>query len=118
MARDKAASRGFSGYLSGPPAFRDEKKFLPLQGADLFAWEHRNHLVKNKLVINPPTMRWREIDKIRTFSMQFDSSHLNRMNSHLLEIPADFIAKYPGAPLFPAGRSYRRLTRRNARKSS
>jgi hypothetical protein len=42
-----------SRLLGSRPIFRDEKHFLPLQAADLYAWLVRNHLTKVDAEIDP-----------------------------------------------------------------
>jgi hypothetical protein len=106
-----ADSVGLGRYLAGAPAYRDEKKFLPLQGADLFAWEHRRHLEKNKALIVGPTSRWRRLNAVRTFSMQFTAERLREMHGPMFALAADFAMEYPDAEMLPAGKRSRRLTK-------
>ncbi|HEV2359907.1 MAG TPA: DUF3800 domain-containing protein, partial [bacterium] len=40
-------------YLSGPPIFRDDKKFLPLQAADLYAGQIKEFTRLNRVVMSP-----------------------------------------------------------------
>jgi hypothetical protein len=102
---------GLGRYLAGAPAYRDEKKFLPLQGADLFVWEHRKHLEKNKTLIVGPTSRWRRLNTLRTFSMQFTADRLREMHGPLFALAADFATEHPDAEMLTAGRRSRRLTK-------
>jgi hypothetical protein len=107
-----ADSVGLGRYLAGAPAYRDEKRFLPLQGADLFAWEHRKHLEKNRALIVGPTSRWRRLNTVRTFSMQFTADRLREMHGPLFALMADFAAdNNPDAEMLPAGKHSRRLTK-------
>jgi len=41
-------------YLSGPPIHRDDKKFLPLQAADLYAGQIRQFMSLNRTLAVPP----------------------------------------------------------------
>jgi len=106
-----ADSAGLGRYLAGAPAYRDEKKFLPLQGADLFAWEHRKHLEKNKALVVGPTSRWRRLNTVRTFSMQFTADRLREMQGPMFSLAANFAMEYPDAEMLLAGKQSRRLTK-------
>ena len=44
---------GYPNLLGSPPMFRDEKEVLPLQAADLYAWQMRNYFTQNKIIIAP-----------------------------------------------------------------
>lgn len=44
-----------SKYLSGPPIFRDDERFLPLQAADLYAGQIKEFTRLNRVVISPPS---------------------------------------------------------------
>lgn len=42
-------------FFGSPPIFRDDKLFLPLQAADVYAWLIRRHLIDNKNNNHTPT---------------------------------------------------------------
>ena len=106
-----ADSVGLGRYLAGAPAYCDEKRFLPLQGADLFVWEHRRHLEQNKTLILRPTIRWERLKGIRAFSMQFTADRLREMHGPLFSLAADFATDHPDAEMLQAGKRSRRLTK-------
>ena len=53
----KASGEGradFGPFLGQRPVFRDDKIFLPLQAADLYAWNVRRGLTDNRVLYMPP----------------------------------------------------------------
>ena len=44
IAKETAAA--FANYFGKPPIFRNEKEFLPLQAADLYAWQLRRRFIE------------------------------------------------------------------------
>ena len=53
------------------PLFRDEKEFLPLQAADLYAWQVRRHLNNNSSLYMPPSHTLRLLSSIPGFDRVF-----------------------------------------------
>ena len=42
--RDEETETNFARYISGPPLFRTDHEFVPLQAADMYVWHKRRHL--------------------------------------------------------------------------
>lgn len=51
--------------LGDQPTFRDDKTFLPLQAADLYAWLVRDHASMNKTLITPMRPELKALEAIR-----------------------------------------------------
>jgi hypothetical protein len=111
-----AAQQGWARYVGPAPVFRDEKCALPLQAADLFAWEHRNHQTRNRLLMVPPSNWLRRLCTIPTVHVTFDKESLTSINRVLLPLVAEFVAQNPTVPMLSAGKKARRQTRRSKKK--
>jgi hypothetical protein len=114
---------------SSPPIFRDEKKFLPLQAADLYAWQVRynyvrNHSVSGQTIIIPPRREFRLLEPLPDIYWFYSEETLSRLREHLLKIRELFVAEFPDVPLIPLSddplerRRQRRKTRKAAKASS
>jgi hypothetical protein len=73
-----------SKYLTSPPAFADDRRSVPLQGADLFVWHARNRLVPN----GDDSIRTRAI--MKNFS-RLQSKRLNWDEKTLMELSGNLI---------------------------
>lgn len=118
-----AAQQGVGHYMDAAPRFCDEKKMLPLQAADLFAWEHRNYLVRNKTLIVPPSRFLSRLNSIPTIRVDFPAEALATMNSILMGMAAAFAEANPTIEMLPAGKKSRarskvRLPPRRSKKGS
>jgi hypothetical protein len=68
----KNADPSIKPYLGGPPIFRDDSKFLPLQAADLFAWSIRRHLWNNKIIHVPMRSELRSLQSMEAIEQKVD----------------------------------------------
>jgi Protein of unknown function (DUF3800) len=109
--------------IGSPPAFRDEKCFLPLQAADLYAWQARNHYlgnhrVKNQTIQIPMNSVLRGLRPIPRFHRSITEAELIRQHASLLKTGEWLVKERPEVSLIPAGRDKkeRRRMRRKARK--
>lgn len=50
----KSVRSDLTRFVGPDPTFEDDKAFLPLQAADLFAWHLRRHWDRNQVLIVPP----------------------------------------------------------------
>jgi hypothetical protein len=117
-------------FLGSPPIFRDEKKFTPLQAADLYAWQIRNHYmannrVKNQTIRIPRNRVLETLWSIGAINCEISTAEILRLRKHLLEEGERFAAANPNVTLLPpiedkkerqrAHRAARRSTRRSGR---
>lgn len=127
---DRAATRSdISQRIGSPPIFRDDKNFLPLQAADLYAWQVRynyvrNNAVRGQTIIMPPTREFRLLEPLPEINILYSEEALIRLREHLLKVGELFVKEYPDIPLIPLSddpkerRRLRRKTRLAAKASS
>jgi hypothetical protein len=111
--------------IGSPPIFRDEKQFLPLQGADLVAWQMRNDYVRNNRVANqtiviPPTTAMRIIGELPMIHRPYHTDEVARLREYLLRVAKQYAEQFPDIPLLPPikDRRARKKAYRNARKAT
>lgn len=104
-----AETQGLLAFLDAAPIWEDEKKFLPLQAADLFVWEYRNFFFSNKLLVVPTTKFFRRLQHIETISHSFTLRTMGAIRDALMRILARELRDRPSLPLYPAGKKHRKL---------
>lgn len=111
-------------FIGSHPIFRSEVDFLPLQAADLCAWQLRNHYMENHRIGNqtieiPPNRVFAALRRMPSIYWHYDRRQLNRANARLLKIGERFREANPGTTLSPlaSDRAARRRARRRARKT-
>jgi Protein of unknown function (DUF3800) len=116
----KTSSRSDLPALVGDlPIFRDETEFLPLQAADLYAWQMRNYFAQNqnpKLVV-PINKVLGQLVQIPMIDRNYEEDELVRLRDHLLEIGKRFAEAHPGVPFVHIGKTKgeRKRARRRTR---
>jgi hypothetical protein len=58
------------------PLFRDEKSFLPLQAADLYAWQVRRNWNRNRALYMPPNVTLKKLWSIPGFDKVYSESEV------------------------------------------
>ncbi len=96
----------FSGYAGNRPIFRDEKQFLPLQAADLYAWQLRRNFVEREHA--PPRPALLALEQITSFGMHLSDEMIRDISRDLVEIRNQFIENRGGVPLFGPGEGPKR----------
>ena len=114
--KDIARNNGGDRFLGQMPIFRDEKAVLPLQAADLFAWEQRKHLENNKFLIVRPSLALRRLRQIRTISTEFTRENLTYVQGEVLKMADQMAADNPGMKWRLAGKQERNATKKAAKK--
>jgi hypothetical protein len=109
-------------FIGSPPIFRDEKKFKPLQAADLYAWQIRNHYVANHRVRNqtiriPRNSVLQTLWPIGAINREISTAEIIRLREHLLEVGKRFVEENPTVELLApiADRKERQKAHRSAR---
>lgn len=112
-------------FVGDPPIFRDEKAFLPLQAADLYAWQVRNHYVENHRVPNqtlvvPMNRILQMLNPIPAINREFSTAEVIRLREHLLKAKDDYVRAFPDIPLLGPvqGKRERRRAHSAARKAT
>ena len=77
----------------------NDKLFLPLQAAELYAWHVRRSLSPNKVLHPASGMVMRDLEAIRTISRHVDEPRLVRFRNHMERGATQFAAKNPGVEL-------------------
>ncbi len=85
VAAARASSGGFDfiPYLGSPPIFRDEKQFMPLQAADLYAWHVRRHFRENSILVMPTRPILNTLNSIPGTGRHLGGEDLRRMRFDL-----------------------------------
>jgi hypothetical protein len=95
----------FAGYAGNRPAFQDEKAVLPLQAADLYAWQVRRNYVEKGRTPRPALF---VLERIVSFEMDLSDEMMRNISQGLVEIRERFIENRPGIPLFGVGEGPKR----------
>jgi hypothetical protein len=86
-------------YTENKPIFRDERCFLPLQAADLYAWQLRRNFVEEDE--GKPTRRPLEIIQgLSDISMNLNETFIREFSRDLIEVREQFIKDHPGTQIF------------------
>jgi hypothetical protein len=70
------ASADTRDLIGGVPYFLDDKKFLPIQAADLIAWWVRKLAVENRGGGEPAAVPWNATRQIHGFQFHYDEARL------------------------------------------
>jgi uncharacterized protein DUF3800 len=101
------------------PEFRDEKCYLPLQAADLYAWQMRNYFVQNKnpKLIVPVNRVLGQFVRIPMIERDYEEDELIRLRDYLLEIGKKYAEENPDVELHHIGKTSgeRKRSRRRSR---
>jgi len=124
VALNGSIRRELFSLIGSPPIFRDEKEFLPLQAADLYAWQARNHYVENHQVENqtikiPMNKILDSLRGIPRFHRPITEGELIQQHASMLRTGERFSKERPGVPLIPAADTVkeRKAVRKRARKA-
>lgn len=101
-------------YIKNRPIWRDEKDFLPLQAADLYAWLVRRRHQDNRLLIMPSKHPFSLLERIPNIETTISIGELINLRKHLLHIGKRFREYNPHVPWIDMPRN--RKDRRAARK--
>jgi hypothetical protein len=111
-------------FFGERPIFRDDKHFLPLQAADLYAWQIRNryiqtHQVPNQTLWIPPTRILEILDRIGVINREYSTAEVIRLRDHLVKQGVLFAKAHPDVKLVPphSDRRQRRKAHKQARKA-
>ena len=92
----------FLPYMGQRPIFRDDKCFLPLQAADLYAWQVRRHYARNRVLWAPPTDVMRMLSGIgMTIERHVDERQLIDFRAYMDRNSPTLLAANPAAELIP-----------------
>jgi hypothetical protein len=112
---ESGSRTNFAKYFKSPPDYRNEKCFLPLQAADLYAWQQRLHEKNNQTIIAPQNWVLRELNLLPILGVPIGEKPLRGVREMLLRMGERFAAANPDVPFVPAGRAARQQTRKKDR---
>ena len=87
-------------FIGERPIFRDDKKFLPLQAADLYAWHVRRDYADSEIIEMPPRPAMRALRNMSTIQRYIDEQELKRFREYIDRRAEPLIARNPHVPLF------------------
>jgi hypothetical protein len=90
----------YAGYSENPPIFRDEKAFLPLQAADLYAWQLRRKFVEKDIAPTRPALS--ALEPIVDVGQDWSDDTIREISQELVEVRERFVGN-TGLPLFGPG---------------
>ncbi len=84
---------GFANIVGSPPIFRNEREVLPLQAADLYAWQMRNYFFQNRLIIAPVNRVLGQLVSIPMIDRDIDEREMKELHNSLLSTEICFANK-------------------------
>jgi hypothetical protein len=109
-------STNFEPFIQAPPVFEDDKDFLQLQAADLYAWQVRNHLVRNSTIIAPPTPAMRVLSQITPYDVDITEKMLRELRGYLQDYGTWLAQQHPDWTFIHDDKKARTKTRRQRKK--
>jgi hypothetical protein len=111
-------------FFGERPIFRDDKHFLPLQAADLYAWQVRNRYIQSHQVANqtlwfPPTKALGILDQVGVINREYSTDEVIRLRDVLVQQGERFAEANPDVKLVPphTDPKERRRAHKQARKA-
>jgi hypothetical protein len=112
----KSARSDLARFVAPDPDFENDRTFLPLQAADLFAWHLRRHWDRNQVLIVPPCQVLQQFSGMGSISRIYDEAELQRLRRVLLKGGEIFAENNPDIPLVHAGKT--KAERKRVRKQT
>jgi hypothetical protein len=92
----KSGRTNFLPYLGSRPIFRDEKTFLPLQAADLYAWQVRRHFYENRgTLLIPPRKSLRDLGSLPQIHRHLGTDEIKEFGFNLKLTSSRFSVENP-----------------------
>lgn len=88
----------FGKRIGATPIFGDEKKFVPLQAADMYAWNVRHDLINNKVIYMPPPKILKILAKIPSVTRTYARDEVVRLLEHLIKVGELYWSDNPQEP--------------------
>lgn len=82
-------------FVGSIPAFKDEKDFLPLQASDLYASLARQHIMRNKVLLVPPSITLQKFARVGHIVREYSTAEIQRLRDHLIGVGEQFAKEYP-----------------------
>jgi hypothetical protein len=109
----------FTPYLGKRPKFEDEKEFLPLQAADLYAWQMRRNIADNQgHIIVLPRIPLAILNQISPIGSDIGENQIRLLGDNLKEFALKYAQANPAARLLGPGEGKTETFRKSAKKSA
>jgi hypothetical protein len=112
----KSARSDLAHFVGTEPTFENDRMFLPLQAADLFAWHVRRHWDRNQVLWFPLCPVLRRFSEMGSISRVYDEAELQRLRQVLLKGGEIFAENNPDIPLVHPGKT--KAERKRLRRST
>lgn len=100
-----------SPWVKQPPLFREDKDFLPLQAADLYAWHLRRTVRQNEVLWMPPAPALKRLEPLPEISRWMDEEELIRLRDYLIRMGRKVAQLNPDVPFVHASKGAPRRAR-------
>lgn len=81
----RIAPKAHKPYFGSPPIFKDDKIFLPLQAADLYAWYVRRNFRENKILYMPLRDELKSLWDMTNIDLLIEASYLTEMVDSVIQ---------------------------------
>jgi hypothetical protein len=109
----------FTPYLGKRPKFEDEKEFLTLQAADLYAWQLRRNIADNQgQIIVLPRIPLAILNQISPIGSDIGENQIRLLGDNLKEFAHKYAQTNPDARLLGPGEGKSETFRKSAKKSA
>ena len=104
----------FGKRIGSTPIFGNEKRSLPLQAADMYAWNVRQNMMNNRVVYMPPPKLLKRLASVPSVERNYFRDEVVRLRAHLIRVGEVFWKDNPQSPKEYISANKRE--RKNARK--
>lgn len=104
----------FGKRIGSTPIFGNEKESLPLQAADMYAWNVRQNMMNNRVVYMPPPKLLKRLASVPSVERNYFRDEVVRLRAHLIRVGEVFWKDNPQSPKEYI--SANKIERKNARK--
>jgi hypothetical protein len=90
----------FRPYIGSAPIFRNDREFLPLQAADMYAWQIRRYFYENKVLYQPPRAVLKALQSISSIDKHLDATELADYRRGIQRLHDEALAQNPELQVF------------------
>jgi hypothetical protein len=106
-------------FIGSQPIFRNDKSFLPLQAADLYAWHMRHfHIASERSIFIPVRKALSQLDEIPWIARDVRAAELAKLKTYYEQVGEQIAALRPDLKFVHAGKKERNKTRKAKKMTS